>query len=124
MPLSHHHIRTTVETYLARHPHERPRLDGLLEALDGPTDIASRSTFPGHVTCGALVVDPLGRVLHVLHLASGKVLAPGGHIEPGDRTLLAAALREVAEEAGIPPGALCLTRQLLGSPDWGRGSDS
>ncbi|MET9664880.1 NUDIX domain-containing protein [Streptomyces sp. NPDC006475] len=106
MPLSHHHIRTTVETYLARHPHERPQLGGLLEALDRPTDIASRSTFSGHVTCGAIVVDPLGLVLHVLHLASGKVLAPGGHAEPVDESLAEAALRELHEETGIPPHAV------------------
>jgi hypothetical protein len=79
MPLSHDHIRTTVETYLARHPHERAQLGGLLAALDRPTAIAGRSTFTGHVTCGAIVVDPLGRILHVLHPASGKFLAPGVH---------------------------------------------
>ncbi|MGW2137615.1 NUDIX domain-containing protein [Streptomyces sp. NPDC001773] len=106
MPLSHDHIRTTVETYLARHPHEREQLGGLLDALDGPTDIASRSTFTGHVTCGAIVVDPLGRVLHVLHLASGMVLAPGGHTEPEDESLAGAALRELHEETGIPPQAV------------------
>ncbi|MFD3587619.1 NUDIX domain-containing protein [Streptomyces sp. NPDC058683] len=32
--------------------------------------------------------------------ATGLVLAPGGHVEPGDRTLLATALHEVREEAG------------------------
>ncbi|WP_406391031.1 NUDIX domain-containing protein [Streptomyces sp. NBC_00882] len=106
MPLSPDHIRTTVETYLARHPHERAQLGGLLGALDRPTDIASRSTFTGHVTCGAIVVDPLGRVLHVLHLASGKVLAPGGHTEPEDESLAGAALRELHEETGIPPQAV------------------
>ncbi|MFJ8924279.1 NUDIX domain-containing protein [Streptomyces sp. NPDC102415] len=107
MPLSHDHIRTTVETYLARHPHEREQLGGLLDALDrSGDDIASRSTFTGHVTCGAIVVDPLGRVLHVLHLASGKVLAPGGHTEPSDESLAAAALRELHEETGIPPQAV------------------
>ncbi|WP_234341838.1 NUDIX hydrolase [Streptomyces sp. NRRL S-646] len=106
MPLSHDHIRTTVETYLARHPHERTQLGALLDALDRPTDIASRSTFTGHVTCGAIVIDSLGRVLHVLHLASGKVLAPGGHTEPTDESLPAAALRELHEETGIPPQAV------------------
>lgn len=106
MPLSHDHIRTTVETYLAHHPHERPQLSGVLEALDRPTDITSRSTFSGHVTCGAIVVDHLGRVLHVLHRASGKVLAPGGHTEPEDESLAAAALRELYEETGIPPQAV------------------
>ncbi|MFF4019763.1 NUDIX domain-containing protein [Streptomyces sp. NPDC001843] len=106
MPLSHDHIRTTVESYLARHPHERSQLGGLLDALDRPTDIAGRFTFSGHVTCGAIVVDPLGRVLHVLHLASGKVLTPGGHTEPEDESLAGAALRELHEETGIPPHAV------------------
>ncbi|MFJ8768947.1 NUDIX hydrolase [Streptomyces clavifer] len=106
MPLSHEHIRTTIGFYLARHPHERERLGALVDALDGPTDIFSRSTFTGHVICGAVVVDPLGRVLNVLHLASGIVLAPGGHTEPEDESLAGAALREVHEETGIPPQAM------------------
>ncbi|MFE8010268.1 NUDIX domain-containing protein [Streptomyces sp. NPDC057418] len=107
MPLSHDHIQTTVDAYLARHPHEREQLGVLLDALDRTgEDIASRSTFTGHVTCSAIVVDQLGRVLHVLHLASGKVLAPGGHTEPTDDSLAAVALRELHEETGIPPRAV------------------
>ncbi|MGW4550204.1 NUDIX domain-containing protein [Streptomyces violaceorubidus] len=107
MPFSHHHIRTTVDTYLARHPHGREQLSVLLDALDRPgEDVASRSTFTGHVTCSAIVIDQLGRVLHVLHLASGKVLLPGGHTEPTDDSLAAAALRELHEETGIPSRAV------------------
>lgn len=116
MPPSSSSIRETVEAYLSRHPDERDSLAGLLAALDGPVEVTDRGTVPGHVTCSAVVIDRQGRVLHIRHRATGLLLAPGGHIEADDRTLLAAALREVAEEAGIPPGALCLTRQTLRSP--------
>ncbi|MFH7595591.1 NUDIX domain-containing protein [Streptomyces racemochromogenes] len=110
-------IRRTVEAYLGRHPGERDALAGLLAALDRPVDATARTTLPGHITCSAVVIDRQGRVLHVRHRATGGLLsAPGGHVEAGDRTLLAAALRGVSEEAGIAPGALCLTRRLLGSP--------
>ncbi|MFJ8547175.1 NUDIX hydrolase [Streptomyces sp. NPDC093586] len=116
MPPSSTAIRRTVEAYLGRHPGERDALAELLAALDRSVDVTARTTLPGHVTCSAVIVDRQGRVLHIRHRATGLMLTPGGHIEPEDRTLLAAALREVAEEAGISPGALCLSRQMLGSP--------
>ncbi|MBB0247059.1 NUDIX domain-containing protein [Streptomyces alkaliphilus] len=110
-------IRKTVKAYLSRHPGERDALVGLLAALDGPVDVTARTTLPGHITCSAVIVDRRRRVLHIRHRAtSDLVLTPGGHIEPEDRTLLAGALREVTEEAGIRPGALCLAPQTLGSP--------
>ncbi|MET7801755.1 hypothetical protein [Streptomyces decoyicus] len=84
------HIRATAEAYLARHPHERESLTGLLSLLDGPDDPASRATLPGHVTCSAAVIDREQRVLHIGHKVTGLLLAPGGHVED-DRTLLAAA---------------------------------
>jgi 8-oxo-dGTP pyrophosphatase MutT (NUDIX family) len=116
MPPSSTAIRKTIQAYLGRHPGELDALAGLLAALDRPVDVTARTTLPGHITCSAVIVDRQSRVLHIRHRATGLMLTPGGHIEPQDRTLLAAALREVAEEAGIPPGALCLTRQTLGSP--------
>ncbi|MFI1436357.1 NUDIX hydrolase [Streptomyces lydicus] len=115
MPLARSHIRETAEAYLARHPDERESLAGLLSLLDGAADPASRATLPGHVTCSAAVIDREQRVLHIGHKVTGLLLAPGGHVED-DRTLLAAALREVCEETGIRPGDLCLTPQFLGAP--------
>ncbi|WUC84034.1 NUDIX domain-containing protein [Streptomyces sp. NBC_00536] len=116
MPPSHTHIRKTAEAYLSHHPAERDALAGLLSALDQPDDATSQSTLPGHVTCSAIVLDRNCRVLHISHRLTGLLLAPGGHVESGDRSLLAAALRELEEEAGIPACALTLTPQTLGTP--------
>lgn len=117
MPPSRARIRALVTAYLDRHPGERDALAGLLAALDRPVDATARTTMPGQITCSAVVIDRQGRVLHIRHRANGDLMTtPGGHVEPADRTLLAAALRKVSEMAGLGPGTLCLTRQLLGSP--------
>ncbi|MFC8536630.1 NUDIX domain-containing protein [Streptomyces sp. NPDC057249] len=117
MPPSRSDIRGTIETYLSRHPVERDALEGLLAALDGAEEPSGHhSTLPGHVTCSAVVIDRDCRVLHIGHRVSGMLLCPGGNIAAGDRTLLAAAVREVCEEAGLRPGDLCLTPQFLDEP--------
>ncbi|WP_257042442.1 bifunctional NUDIX hydrolase family protein/GNAT family N-acetyltransferase [Streptomyces sp. TLI_55] len=102
--------------YLTRHPSEHGAVEPLLTLLEGAQESTSRATMPAHITCSAVVIDRDRRVLHIHHRASGLVLVPGGHLEPEDRTLLAAAVREVGEEAGIKAGDLCLTPQLLGIP--------
>ncbi|MFD8571641.1 NUDIX hydrolase [Streptomyces sp. NPDC059639] len=57
----------------------------------------------GHLTASALVIDPArGRVLLTLHKKLRMWLQMGGHCEPGDPTLAAAALREATEESGVP----------------------
>ncbi|MEU6849969.1 NUDIX hydrolase [Actinacidiphila alni] len=56
----------------------------------------------GHITAGALVVDPpRERVLLTLHAKLHMWLQMGGHCEPQDATLAGTALREGVEESGI-----------------------
>ncbi|MGW1068133.1 NUDIX hydrolase [Streptomyces aureus] len=106
LPPSAEHIRAVTEAYLARHPDERGALATLFAALAGADDPTSRKTFPAHVTCSAILINGEQQVLHILHKASRKLLAPGGHNEPSDQRLRDAALRELHEEAGIPPSAV------------------
>ena len=63
---------------------------------------ASRSTSPGHLTTGALVLSAdRDEVLLTLHAKARRWFHLGGHVEPQDTTLAGAALREATEESGI-----------------------
>jgi 8-oxo-dGTP pyrophosphatase MutT (NUDIX family) len=77
----------------------------LRAALAGDRPVTSRKELPLHVTCSAVPVREDGRVLLVHHRLLGIWLFPGGHLEPDDGSLAAAARRELVEEAGIEPAA-------------------
>jgi 8-oxo-dGTP pyrophosphatase MutT (NUDIX family) len=78
-----------------------------LDHLAARPDGMWKACTAGHVTASALVVDPeQQRVLLTLHRKLRMWLQTGGHCEPGDPALGAAALREATEESGVPGLAL------------------
>ena len=78
--------RESIERFL----HETERLES---PFDEHADLV-------HVTGSAIVVGERGTVLH-LHKRLGLWLQPGGHIDEGESPA-DAALREAAEETGLP----------------------
>jgi 8-oxo-dGTP pyrophosphatase MutT (NUDIX family) len=85
-----------------------------LEHLRAHGDAMWRECRPDHLTASALVVSPDRRkVLLTLHARIGRWLQMGGHCEPGDRDLAAAALREAREESGLDRLTLSVAPALL-----------
>lgn len=87
----------------------RPKAEIARKVIQGEGDPFARSTFPGHITGSAFVVDvPRRRALLIHHAALGIWVQPGGHVDPGESPMMA-ALRELLEETGVI-GELLLQR--------------
>ena len=89
-----------------RDPTDRARQAQLREEylafLENHPEGVWRTCRDGHITASAIVVNDSGdRTLLTLHPLVGRWLQLGGHCEPADASLWAAARREAVEESGI-----------------------
>ncbi|HEX5143697.1 MAG TPA: NUDIX domain-containing protein [Mycobacterium sp.] len=65
-------------------------------------DACERACAPGHITASTAVLDHTAtQVLLTLHPRLGRWVQLGGHCEPEDADICAAARREAREESGI-----------------------
>lgn len=90
-----------------------------LQYLAGHRDAMSRQCAPDHLTASALIFSAdRDYVLLTLHRRVRRWLQTGGHCEPSDDSLAAAARREAVEESGITelhihPSPILLARHLV-----------
>jgi 8-oxo-dGTP pyrophosphatase MutT (NUDIX family) len=91
-----------LDGYLPQGAAETADVERVRQLLGTGADPWSRAT-PLHLTASALVVHPAsGQVLLRWHQRQQRWLQVGGHGDPGETDPLAIALREAAEETGLP----------------------
>ncbi|PSK97390.1 ADP-ribose pyrophosphatase YjhB (NUDIX family) [Murinocardiopsis flavida] len=109
----HADARAVLASWRAPDPGQDALRREYIDHLDRHPDAMTRGCLPGHLTASAAIVDTAGaRAVLTLHAKLGLWLQTGGHCEPGDTTLAAAALREATEESGISG------LRLLPEPVW------
>lgn len=94
--------RAALRDYHPEDPREAAFRRRMLELLTTPTPASRRQFEPGHLTASAFVLSPeRDALLLVFHKKLEIWVQPGGHVEPLDPSLIAAARREVEEEVGL-----------------------
>lgn len=93
---------STLDKWRPSDPTQESLRQAFLGFLAAREDACARSCAAGHLTASAVLLDAdRENVLLTLHPRVGRWLQLGGHCEPEDATLAAAAMREATEESGM-----------------------
>ena len=91
-----------LQTYVAGDAREEADRCAMLRLAHELAEPLSRDEPTAHFTASAYVIDETRvRACLVEHAKLGRLLQPGGHLEPDDASLEAAAMREAHEETAL-----------------------
>lgn len=96
-------LKQLLQAYTPADDREAGFRDEMIALCDAAADPFSRDHFdPGHFTASAFILSPDDQeVLLIFHGKLHRWLQPGGHVDPTDTDIMAAAHREVMEETGL-----------------------
>ncbi len=118
-------LSALLDSYAPTEPDQQRLRTAYAAHLRAHPDAVAKAGPPAHFTASCLVVDPdVERVLLTHHRRARQWFQFGGHLEPADTGIRAAARREAREESGLPalvplPGPVQLDRHALVG-DFGR----